>query len=171
MPMHTDSSSRGQVYACWQATNEVYTIEDDVARLRIALARISRLLDRHARGGTLTRTQTSVLGTVIRLGPMRISELADVEGVNPTMLSRIVAKLEDAGLLHRRPDPGDGRAAIVEISEEGRAVGLRLRTERTRLLTDRLATMPADRAGELLAALPALEALAAALDPKTTENA
>lgn len=144
--------------------------DDDVARLRVALARVSRHLDRQARGDTLTRTQTSVLGTVIRLGPVRISELADVEGVNPTMLSRIVAKLEDTGLLHRRPDPGDGRAALVEITEEGRAVGLRLRTERTRLLTGRLAAMPGDRADELLAALPALEALAAALDPNRTEK-
>jgi DNA-binding MarR family transcriptional regulator len=137
--------------------------EEDVARLRIALARISRHLDRHARGDALTRTQTSVLGTVIRLGPMRISELAEVEGVNPTMLSRIVAKLEDAGLLRRRPDPADGRAALVEITEEGRAVGLRLRTERTRLLTARLTTMPGTHADDLLSALPALEALAAAL--------
>ena len=145
--------------------------DDDIARLRIALARISRHLDRHARGDTLTRTQTSVLATVLRLGPMRISELADVEGVNPTMLSRIVAKLEDAGLLQRRPDPGDGRAALVAITDEGQAVGLRLRTERTRLLSGRLATMPGTHADDLLAALPALEALAAALDPKTTENA
>ncbi len=144
--------------------------DDAVVRLRVALARISRHLDRQARGDTLTRTQTSVLGTVIRLGPMRISELADVEGINPTMLSRIVAKLEDAGLLHRRPDPGDGRAALVEITDEGRAVGLRLRTERSRLLTGRLAAMPGDRADELLAALPALESLAAALDPNRTEK-
>jgi DNA-binding MarR family transcriptional regulator len=145
--------------------------DDDIVRLRVALARISRHLDRHARGDALTRTQTSVLATVMRLGPMRISELADVEGVNPTMLSRIVAKLEDAGLLHRRPDPGDGRAALVAITDEGQAVGLRLRTERTRLLSVRLETMPGTHADDLLAALPALEALAAALDPKTTENA
>ncbi len=139
--------------------------EDDVTRLRVALARISRHLDRQARGDALTRTQTSVLGTVIRLGPLRISELADVEGINPTMLSRIVAKLEDAGLLHRRSDPADGRAALVEITDEGRAVGQRLRAERTRLLTGRLSAMPGAHAAELLAALPALEALAAALDP------
>ncbi len=144
--------------------------DDDVARLRIALARISRHLDRQARGDTLTRTQTSVLGTVIRLGPVRISELAEVEGINPTMLSRIVAKLEDTGLLRRRPDPADGRAALVEITDEGRAVGLRLRAERTRLLTGRLAVIPRDHADELLAALPALEALADALAPTLTDT-
>lgn len=140
--------------------------ENDVARLRVALARISRLLDRHSRGDALTRTQASVLGTVARCGPVRISELADIEGVNPTMLSRIVGKLEDAGLLHRRPDPDDGRAALVETTDEGRAVQLRLRAERTRLLTARLAAMPGDTSTGLLAALPCLEALADALVPE-----
>ncbi|MBN9100637.1 MULTISPECIES: MarR family transcriptional regulator [unclassified Pseudonocardia] len=133
---------------------------DDVARLRIALARVSRQLDRHSRGGSLSTTQASVLASTAKHGPVRISDLAEFEGINPTMLSRIVAKLEDAGLLRRRPDPDDGRAALVETTEAGLAQHRTLREERTRLLTDRLAAMPADRAAQLLAALPALEALA-----------
>ena len=128
---------------------------EDVARFRIALARISRFLDRQSRGDRLTRTQTSVLASVVRLGPIRLSELADIEGVNPTMLSRIVAKLEDAGLLRRRPDPADGRAVLVEATEVGRTEQRRLRAERTELLTARLA------------ALPALESLADELAPRT----
>ena len=92
---------------------------DDVARLRIALARIARVLDRQSRGHTLTGTQASVLATAARLGPVRITELAEIEGINPTMLSRIVGKLEDAGLLHRRADPDDRRAALVEPTDRG----------------------------------------------------
>ncbi len=133
---------------------------DDVARLRIALGRISRLLDRQSRGRELTGTQASVLATVVRRGPLRISELAECEGINPTMLSRIVAKLESAELLHRTPDPDDGRAARVEPTEAGTELNRRQRAERTQLLTDRLAGLPGSRARELLAALPALEALA-----------
>jgi DNA-binding MarR family transcriptional regulator len=136
---------------------------DDVARLRIALARVARALDRQTRGHELTRTQASVLGTAARLGPLRITELAEIEGVNPTMLSRIVAKLEDAGLLHRSPDPDDRRAALVEPTAEGRALQQRLRDERTRLLAEHLAGLPEDHATGLLAALPAIEALADAL--------
>lgn len=134
-----------------------------MARLRVALARISRVLDRQSRGQELTRTEASVLATLARRGPLRLSELAECEGVNPTMLSRIVAKLEHADLLHRSPDPADGRAARVELTRPGRAVHERHRAERTRLLTDRLAALPAGRATQLLAALPALEALAAEL--------
>jgi len=144
---------------------------DDVNRLRIALARVIRQLDRNSRGDTLTRTQASVLASTAKLGPVRISELADFEGINPTMLSRIVAKLEDAGLVARHPDPGDGRAALVETTEAGLALHRTLRDERTRLLTERLAAMPPDRAAELLAALPALETLAQIRpDPPSLEN-
>lgn len=133
---------------------------EDVARLRIALGRISRFLDRRSRGDRFTRTETSVLASVTRLGPVRLSDLADIEGINPTMLSRIVAKLEEAGLLRRRPDPADGRAALVEVTDAGAAEQERLRTERSELLTAQLAAMPATKAAELLAALPALESLA-----------
>jgi DNA-binding MarR family transcriptional regulator len=136
---------------------------EDVARLRVGLARIARVLDRQTRGHALTRTQASVLGTAARLGPVRITELAEIEGVNPTMLSRIVAKLEDAGLLHRQADPDDRRAALVEPTAEGRALQHRLREERTRLLVEHLTKLPDDHAAQLLAALPAIEALADAL--------
>jgi DNA-binding MarR family transcriptional regulator len=133
---------------------------EDVARLRVALGRISRVLDRQTRGLELTRTQASVLATVARQGPLRLSELAECEGVNPTMLSRIVAKLERAGLLLRSPDPADGRAARVELTAEGTELNRRQRAERTHLLTARLTALPGARAAELLAALPAMEALA-----------
>jgi DNA-binding MarR family transcriptional regulator len=136
---------------------------EDVARLRIALARIARALDRHSRGNTLTGTQASVLATAARLGPVRITELAEIEGINPTMLSRIVAKLEDAGMLHRRADPEDRRAALVEPTAAGRELQRRVRQERTRLLAEHLAALPDAHAAGLLDALPALEALAGAL--------
>ena len=143
--------------------------DEDVTRLRIAFGRISRFLDRQSRGDRLTRTQASVLATVMRLGPIRISELAEIEGVNPTMLSRIVAKLEVAGLFRRLPDAADGRVVRVEVTEAGRAEQLRLRAERSELLTARLAALPPDRAAALLAALPALESLADELAPRTED--
>jgi DNA-binding MarR family transcriptional regulator len=94
---------------------------------------------------------------------VRITELAEIEGINPTMLSRIVGKLEDAGLLHRRPDPDDRRAALVEPTDAGRELQRRVREERTRLLVEHLADLPDGLAAGLLDALPALEALATAL--------
>ena len=116
---------------------------EDVARLRIALARITRALDRQSRGHTLTGTQASVLATAARLGPVRITELAEIEGINPTMLSRIVGKLEDAGLLHRaRPIRTTGAPPSSSRPTAGRELQRRVREERTRLLAEHLASAP-----------------------------
>jgi DNA-binding MarR family transcriptional regulator len=134
--------------------------DEDIARLRIALARIARLVDRQVSGGGLTRTQLSVLSTIARQGPLGLGELADAEGLNPTMLSRIVGKLEAAGLLLRSPDPQDRRAVTVEVTADGAALQQSLRRERTALFADRLAGVADGHQALLLAALPALEDLA-----------
>lgn len=92
-----------------------------------------------------------------------MAELAEIEHVNPTMLSRIVGALVDDGLLRRRPDPDDRRAGLVEVTPQGRRTHDRLRAERGRALGDGLAALtPEDRA-VVEAALPALEALVLAV--------
>lgn len=133
---------------------------DDLGRLRTALGRISRLVDRQVDGGGLTRTQLSVLGVTARTGPIGIGELADVEGLNPTMLSRVVGKLETMGLLRRSPDAADARAVRVAVTPAGRRMHERLRRERSTLFGRRIADLPDADAAVLLGALPSLEALA-----------
>ncbi len=77
--------------------------------MRTIVGRMSRGL-RQAGGQTeLSPSQSEVLGTVARRGDVRLSELASIEGINPTLLSRIVGKLETAGLLAREADPDDRR--------------------------------------------------------------
>jgi DNA-binding MarR family transcriptional regulator len=143
--------------------------DEELGRLRVALARITRALDRQTRGDLLTRTQFSALATIARRGPVRVSEVAELEGVNPTMLSRVLGKLEDAGLVRRSPDPSDGRVSLVEATGAGARLHQRLRAQRTTLLAEQLAVMAQERAAELLAALPALESLAEHLaDPGGT---
>jgi DNA-binding MarR family transcriptional regulator len=132
---------------------------DDVARLRTALARTARWLDRNSAADGLSRTQLSVLGSTARRGPLGLGELAEIEGINPTMLSRVVSKLDDAGYLQRLTDPADRRAARVQVTEAGRRLHLRHRAERTEMLSERLAGLPAEQRTALLAAVPALEAL------------
>lgn len=132
----------------------------DVARLRLALNRIARRIDRQVSGDGLTRTQLSVLTAVARLGPVGLTELADVEDVNPTMLSRIVAKLTEAELVRRLADPTDGRASRIELTPRGRRLHQNLRDRRTRLLAERLEELPEEVTLILLAAIPALETLA-----------
>jgi DNA-binding MarR family transcriptional regulator len=137
--------------------------DDEVNRLRIALGRISRLIDRQVSGDGLTRTQLSTLGTVARLQQLGVRELADIEGLNPTMCSRIVGKLETAGLVRRKSGEDDRREVRVEITAAGARFHAKLRNQRSALLAERLADLPEKQRRALLSAVPALEALAAAM--------
>ena len=138
---------------------------DTAARLRAAIGRLHRRLRPTSAGAQagLTPTRISILQTVVRGGPIRLSELTDAEGVNPTMLSRVVADLGDAGLLDRVSDPDDRRAALVQATPEGRRLSERMRRERTDVLSRALASLPATELAKLERALPALERLAEAL--------
>lgn len=132
---------------------------DAAARLRAVVGKLSKRLSAAARGSGLTQTQLSTLGVIARMGPIRMTELAEIEHVNPTMLSRVVAHLDEAGLVRRRTDSEDRRAARVEVTAAGRKTHDRLRAERGRVLAEGLSKLdPTDR-DRLEAALPALEAL------------
>lgn len=133
------------------------------ARLRIAVARLSRRLRPTAAAGSLTATEVDVLVAAERQGPVRLSDLASFAGLNPTMLSRIVPKLEEAGLIRRLGDDADRRVCRVEATAKGQRLMERIRSERNDALSRRLAGLgPAEQAA-LEAAIPVLEQLAEAL--------
>jgi DNA-binding MarR family transcriptional regulator len=145
--------------------NAVGVDAETVDRLRGALTRISRRVDRQISTGGLTSTQLSVLASVVNRGPIGLGELADVEGINPTMLSRVVGKLEEAELIQRQIDAVDRRAVRVVATTAGTKLRKRVLAERSALLADRLARLPADTIEVVVVAIPALEALVAELAP------
>ena len=133
---------------------------DSVARLRGVIAKLSRQLNASATHEGLTPSQASALGLITWRGPLNLAELADLEGLNPTMVSRIVGRLDELQLIRRKQNPQDLRAALVEITPSGRSVNERIRAERGIVVStclDRLS--PAERTA-IVGALPALEALA-----------
>ena len=138
-------------------------MDDDVNRLRIALGKISRSIDRGVSYGGMTRTKLSLLATVARQQSIGMGELADIEGLNPTMTSRVIGKLEDDGLVRRAQGATDRRAVTVEITPEGTKQWNRLRRRRTDLLGAWLDTLAPDERESLLKAVPALESLSAAM--------
>ena len=134
--------------------------EREAIRLRQAIARLARRLRANDAASGLTPTQGSVLSTVVRHGPVGLSELSRIEGVNPTMLSRAVAALEEAGLVQRQVDARDRRAAIVGPTLLGERLWRRLRAERNDVLHARLAQLDDGERRLLIEALPVLETLA-----------
>ena len=91
---------------------------------------------------------------------MRLSELAAAEGINPTMLSRVVAELGDTGLLDRSSDPGDRRAAWVQATTPGHQLAQRIRRERTAAVNVAMGALSDPDRRLVERSLPALEALA-----------
>jgi DNA-binding MarR family transcriptional regulator len=136
-----------------------------VARLRAVIPRLARVLNDTSTGEDLTPTQYSVLALVRGRGPLGLTELTELEGLNPTMLSRIVKALDERGLIRRMQDPGDMRAARVAVTAEGEQVHERIRQQRTIVLSECLHGLPPDTAARLLAAVPDLEVLAESLKP------
>jgi DNA-binding MarR family transcriptional regulator len=133
----------------------------EVARLRSVVGRLWREMNASVSDVGLTPTQLSVLATVVRVGPIGIGELAAIEGVNPTMLSRFVGKLGDADLIARVAHPADGRVVLVEATALGHQMSVRAQEQRNSALSERLRRLSPAQAAELFAALPALETLAA----------
>jgi DNA-binding MarR family transcriptional regulator len=136
---------------------------DTATRLRRVVNRLARQLNAEATSEGLTPSQASVLGQIVANGPLGISELSDLEMLNPTMLSRVIGKLDEMGLIRRRPNPDDLRSALVESTPVGVKLSRRIRDHRTSTVSAGVATLSARQAQSLVGALPALEALVLAL--------
>jgi DNA-binding MarR family transcriptional regulator len=63
--------------------------------------------------------QMTVLSRLGRDGAASVSDLAAAEKMRPQSMAPIVRELEEAGLVERRPDPGDGRRVLVELTPAG----------------------------------------------------
>jgi DNA-binding MarR family transcriptional regulator len=134
-----------------------------VVQLRLAVMRLARRL-RQQTEGEITASQLSALASLSRLGPLSLGALAAVERVRPPTMTRIVGHLESAGLVVRRPAPGDRRSAEVELSPAGRELLDRSRTRKDAYLAERLATLAPTEVAVLRQAAAALERLLEADD-------
>jgi DNA-binding MarR family transcriptional regulator len=125
-------------------TSPTTEIKEELApRLRWAVTRLARRLRQEA-GADLGPSQTAALATVERHGPLSPSELAEIERIRRPTVTRIVRHLEQAGLIERVTDPQDGRASILSVTAEGRALLRRLRERKTAYLAKRLAALDAE---------------------------
>ena len=70
----------------------------------------------------ITPSHLRALRVLKRHGIMRLSELSDHLHIAPRSTTEVVDALESRGLVQRRPDPGDRRATLVEVTEDGASV-------------------------------------------------
>ena len=138
-----------------RTTSEIEVKEELAPRLRWAITRMARRLRQEA-GTDLGPSQVAALATIERHGPLSPSELAERERIKRPTATRIVRHLENAALVERVRDPEDGRASILTVTGEGRALLRRLRERKTAYLAKRLSAVDAEdrrtleRAAELL---------------------
>jgi DNA-binding MarR family transcriptional regulator len=85
--------------------------------LRETLGRLIRRL--RASPGALPVAHSTVLSRLDRDGPAGTSDLAAAERMRPQSMAQTVHDLEAAGFISRRPDPDDGRRALVELTPAG----------------------------------------------------
>ena len=130
------------------------------ARLRLAVTRLARRLRQQANAeAQISPSQLAALASVERLGPVTLGDLAAVERVQPPTMTRIVAGLEEAGLVSRHIDEHDRRIALVRTTVAGRRCLERSRGRKDAYLSDRMRTLDADDRAVLARAATLLEKL------------
>jgi DNA-binding MarR family transcriptional regulator len=132
--------------------------------MRISISRLARRLrvERLGLGGTetvLSDIQLAALAALARHDSMTPGELAEHEKVQPPSMTRVIAVLEERGLVRREPHATDRRQVILTVTEEGRDVVQRVRRRREAWLAQRLQELTPDERQILHAAAPILEKL------------
>ncbi|HET6950524.1 MAG TPA: MarR family transcriptional regulator [Acidimicrobiales bacterium] len=135
---------------------------DDVgamaARLRVSATRLARRLRRQGDTG-LSPSQLSALTAIECHQPVTLGSLADLEQVAPPTITKVVAKLEEQGLVERRPDAGDRRVTHVAPSPAGTALLAEVRQRKDMWLATRLAGLDHEQRVRLAAALDVIDEL------------
>ena len=133
-------------------------LTDTASQLRNAIVRTSRALRQEAAGESgLSPTQTAVLASINRSGPITPSELADLERVKRPTMTRTLGCLEREGLVERTPDPADGRSSLVAVNDAGRERLARLRRRKSAYLARRLRKLDPEEVETLARAAALLE--------------
>ena len=130
--------------------------------MRISISRLARRLrvERLGLGGTetvISDIQLAALAALERHESMTPGELAEHEKVQPPSMTRVIAVLEERGLVSREPHATDRRQVILTVTDDGRDLVQRVRRRREAWLAQRLQELAPDERQVLRAAAPILE--------------
>jgi DNA-binding MarR family transcriptional regulator len=136
-------------------------LAEGIARLRRALRRGARVADP---GNTLAVAQLELLGAVVEHPGSRPGQLARQLNMRPNTVTTIVNALAARGMLDRVAASDDKRAVELTATEAGHQAVLAWQATNAAVLHLALSSLPARQRRALAAAVPALDALAAAID-------
>jgi len=136
------------------------TIAELASQLRPALLRLTRVVRNQRVDMSVTLTQLSAMATLRKSGPMSAGELAAFERVQPPSMTKVLANLEERGLVRRDVHPADRRQAVLAITQAGEELLDSERRSRDMWLTKRLSTLTPDERALVQRVVPILEKLA-----------
>lgn len=110
----------------------------------------------------LSDTQLAALGALESHGVMTPGELAEHEKVQPPSMTRVIAALEERGLVIRAPHASDRRQVVLTVTDQGKEVVRQSRRLREAWLAQRLRELTPQERALLRQAAPILEKLSQA---------
>jgi DNA-binding MarR family transcriptional regulator len=131
---------------------------DLATRLRLAVTRTARRLRQEGTVG-FSPSQGAMLATIERHGPLTPSELAQRERVQRPTVTRMLARLEEDGIVQRAADPTDGRSFLVSLTPAGRELLHEVRSRKDAYLAQRLSELDDEEREALARAADVLEHL------------
>lgn len=135
------------------------TTDDELgAELLRVIARLNRWATRHA-GWTLPVAQVRLLAEIDELGPARIGALARFDHCSQPAMTTQIRRLEASDLVYRLPDPSDGRASLIDLTERGRGRLREIRAARSAAIAPLIDSFDAAERRRLHGALEALSGL------------
>jgi DNA-binding MarR family transcriptional regulator len=133
---------------------------DLAALLRPSLLRLTRVMRNQRVDMSITLTQLSAMSTLLARGPMSAGDLAGFERVQPPSMTKVLANLEDRGLVVREQHPTDRRQAIIAITDKGTQLLELERRSRDEWLSLRLESLSGAELAILRDVVPVLDRLA-----------
>ncbi len=132
-------------------------------RLHSAAIHLLRGVRKEDEAAGIGPARLSALSVLVFAGPVRVTDLARIEQVKPPTMTKIVAGLETAGLVRRRPDAEDARAVRLEATARGARLLQEGRRRRVARLASALETLTADELETLTRATALLDRVSAAV--------
>ena len=131
-------------------------------RLHSAAIHLLRRLRREDDASGLPAPQLSAMSVIVFGGPITLGALAAAEQVRPPTITKLVAALEEQGLVERAIDPEDRRVVRVKATARGTRLLYDGRRRRVASLAESLGALPVAERAALAAAIPILEKIARA---------